>query len=84
MEQQNDFLINIKKQFYNKFYTPLRKSPYCTIIEIYDNIFRINCTRKSKIYYNIINYCIEKCLIYDGLKITLANGEERFKLVISF
>jgi hypothetical protein len=83
--QQNDFLTDIKKKkFYKKFFYGLKKSPFCSLIELYDNEYRINFTKPTKIYYNILSYCDEKWLMCNGEKITLSNGEERFKITITF
>lgn len=77
------FELNMKN-FYRKFYYTLKKSPFVTLIEMYENEYRINFTKPTKVYYNIFNYCVEKYIECNGYKIILTNGEERFKMIIKF
>ena len=85
MFKHNEFLTTvIKKKFHKKFYYGIRKSPYVSAIEIYENEWRISFTKPTKIYYNILTYCFEKHIICNGDKIILSNGEERFKITVFF
>jgi hypothetical protein len=81
----DQILINLKmKTFYRKFYNALKVSPFVTLIEIYEDEYRISFKKRNKIYYKIFNYCVDKLIECDGHDIVLTNGEERFKMIIKF
>jgi len=76
MEQQ--------KKFYKKFFYGMKKSPFCTLIELYDTEYRLSLNKPNILYHSILTYCNENNLLCKGEKITLGNGEERFKITIHF
>ena len=78
-----EIMLKLKhRAFYKKFYYGLKRSPYVTLIEIYDEEWRISFMKPTKIYHNILSYCVEKQIPIEADKITLTNGEERFKMII--
>jgi len=72
------------KSFHRKFYKSLKESPYISLIEIYDDEYRISFKKRNIIYYNIFNYCVNKMIDCNAYNLTLTNGEERYRMIIKF
>lgn len=83
--EQNDFLIKLnKKKFYNKFYHGMKKSPFVVGMELYEDEYRLTFSKPTKVYHNILNYCIENNLIYQIIQYKIPGDYDRFKISIKF